>query len=533
VTDPGQYGRAVHTASRERRPGRLLLATAAVSLLTLGWGTVTDAGAHGTAGGTAAIDSLEELRRLAAATEDLSGERVAVLADANGASPGGLAVTTVQAPDGDGAALAAELDGVDGVLSAEVDSRVELAADPLSGFQYASERTRADQVASSATGDGLLVAVIDSGVKASHEDLSPQLPGGRTRVLSGTTFLSPDQPGAPDPTGDPANIDPNGHGTHVAGIIAAAQDNAKGIAGLAPDAQILPVRVLDASGFGWSSDVAAGLLYAHQQGADVINLSLAGPSWSSTVADVVAQISADSSRGKPPPVLVAAAGNSGTNYSKMYPAALSNVIAVASSNERDNVAATSSRGTYVDLAAPGVDIVSTDARPQCNGYCTRSGTSMASPFVAAAVALLLEREPTLTPSQVGTRLAASAFDIDVLGKDTASGQGRVDVAGLLDPDTYPRVVRPPYAPSGSLSSVDVRGTRLTVRGRASDRDGAPTVRITSVVAGRRSVRTITSSDGSFSFSWNDLRGTHRVCAEVLDSPTGTAAAIGCRDAVVK
>lgn len=528
MTHPGQYGRAVHTASTERRPRRLLLVMAAASLLTLGWSTVTDVGAQ-----EAAPAALDQLDRLSAATEDLDGERVAVLTDANGAAPGGLAVTTVQAPPGDGAELAAELEEMDGVVQAEVDSRVAIAADPLSGYQYAPARTRADRVRSQATGDGVVVAVIDSGVKGDHEDLSPRLPGGRARVLRGTTYLSPERIGAPNLTGSPANVDPNGHGTHVAGIVAAARDNDKGIAGLAPDAQILPVRVLDAAGFGWSSDVAAGILYAHEQGADVINLSLAGPSWSATVADVVAQVSSDTSRGKPAPVLVAAAGNSGTAYSTMYPAALANVIAVASSDINDVVAASSSRGSYVDVAAPGVDIASTDARPQCNGYCGRSGTSMASPFVAAAIALLLEREPTITPSQVAARVTTSAYDIDVLGNDTASGRGRLDVAGLLDPATYPQVVRPPYAPTGSLSSVDVSNTRITVRGRAGDRDGAPRVRVTSVVNGRSTVRTVTSSNGSFSLGWNDVPGTHRVCAQVLDVPSGAATSIGCRDAVVK
>jgi hypothetical protein len=158
---------------------------------------------------------------------------------------------------------------------------------------------------------------------------------------------------------------------------------------------------------------------------------------------------------------------------------------------------------------------------------------MASPFVAAAIALLLEREPTITPAQVATRVTTSAFDIDVLGTDTASGRGRLDVAGLLDPVTYPQVVRPPYAPTGSLSSVEVTGTRITVRGRATDRDGTPKVRVTTVVGGRSTVRTVTAWNGSFNLGWNDVPGTHRVCAQVLDVPGGAATSIGCRDAVVK
>jgi subtilisin family serine protease len=158
---------------------------------------------------------------------------------------------------------------------------------------------------------------------------------------------------------------------------------------------------------------------------------------------------------------------------------------------------------------------------------------MASPLVAAAIALLLEREPTTTPSQVAARLATSAFDIDVLGKDTASGSGRLDVAGLLDPSAYPQVARPRYAPTGSIDSVEVAGTRITVRGRAGDRDGAPKVRITSTVNGRSTVRTVASWNGWYSAGWDDVSGTHRVCAQVLDVPSAAATSIGCRDAVVK
>lgn len=501
---------------------RVAVALAVTTLLTLDWSSAATAAPPAPAPAPAPVPA-------PVGADPDADARVVVVTDSNGPAAGGQAIGTVQVDADRAEEVARAYDAAPGVLSAEVDRRVALAADPYASQQYSANRVRANRVVASASGDGVTVAVLDSGVQASHPDLDDPLPRGRQRVLAGTTFLVPES-GRPNLNGRPGNVDPNGHGTHVAGIIAAARDNGIGVAGLAPDAQVLPVRVLDAEGYGWSSDVAQGIYWAHQQGADVINLSLAGPYSSSTVSAAIEHVSTDSSRGKPPTLVVAAAGNSGTIYPVMYPAAHPRVLAVASSDRNDRIASDSSRGSYVDVAAPGVAILST-CTP--TSYCMRSGTSMASPLVAAAAALLREQDPSRGPATLSDILKGAAYDIATLGTDTASGRGRIDVAASLDPVSWPKQSRPPYPAGGAFEAVEANGRRVTVRGRATDADGAPRLRIESWVDGRRSLRTIGSSGGRFAFSWNDLPGEHRVCVQVLDVPSSQPTSLGCKNVVVK
>jgi len=379
------------------------------------------------------VQTVDDVRALQDDGGSAAGVRVSVVTDDNGAAPGGLDVTAVTADAGRVDALTSSLESVPGVLSAEVDTRVGIAEDPYASQQYSTTRVRADRVRSATTGAGVVVAVIDTGVQGTHPDLSPAVAGGATRVLRGTTFLTPDGAG-PNLSGSPGTTDSNGHGTHVAGIVAAARGNGIGIEGIAPDAQILPVRALDGSGFGWSSDIAASIVWSHQQGADVINLSLAGPGESPAISAAINAVSTDASRGKAPTVVVAAAGNSGTIYPQMWPAAHTRVIAVGSTDSVDRVASSSSRGSYLDVTAPGVGILSTCAP---SGYCFRSGTSMASPLVAGAAALLRQQNPSRNGAAIESILERSTFDVDRQGFDTASGWGRVDVATALDPARNP------------------------------------------------------------------------------------------------
>ena len=514
----------------EVHPFRLAVGLAATSLIVTGWtsgGAIVVGAAEGPE--VPELSTVADVVQLATDTQDLGGVRVAVVSDLNGAAAGGIDVTAVQAEPAQVTELTEALTRVPGVLSAEVDSRVALAEDPYSSQQYSANRVRANLVPTVATGDGVVVAVVDSGVLGTHVDLATPLSGGRPRVLTGTTFLTPDRD-EPDLTGSPGTVDPNGHGTHVAGIIAAGRDNGVGIVGIAPSAQILPVRALDSSGYGWSSDVAAAILWAHQQGADVINLSLAGPSASSAVSAAIETVATDRSRGKAPTIVVAAAGNSGTAYAQMWPAASPRVIAVASTDGLDGVAASSSRGAYVDVAAPGVGILST-CTP--SGYCYRSGTSMASPLVAGVAALLRQQNPARSQWSVENILETTAFDTDAPGVDAASGWGRIDVAAALDPTHYTKVPRPVRLPSGSFTSAGSSQGVIVVGGSAGDPDGTPVVRVESVADGRRSVRDMWAVGGSWAMGWSAAPGTHRICASVLDTPTKQAVSLGCKDVVVK
>ncbi|MBY6037251.1 S8 family peptidase [Fictibacillus nanhaiensis] len=264
--------------------------------------------------------------------------------------------------------------------------------------QYAPQKVSAEQawdVTQSAA--SVKIAVIDTGVDYNHPDLAG-------KVIKGRDFVADDN--------DP--IDENEHGTHVAGIAAANTNNGIGIAGLAPKASILAVRVLDAGGSGSLDDVAQGIRYAADQGAQVINLSLGGNLGSKTLEDAVNYAWNKGS------VVIAAAGNSGVNLPS-YPAYYSNAIAVAATDQNDQRAAFSNWGTWVDIAAPGVAIYSTTPN---NQYASFSGTSMASPVVAGVAGLLAAQGKNA--SQIRTALQSTADKVS--GTGTFFQNGRVNAA---------------------------------------------------------------------------------------------------------
>jgi type VII secretion-associated serine protease mycosin len=342
----------------------------------------------------------------------------AVLEDSSGA----LSVRRWEVAVTDQGDLLRRLDGMTPVLASGVEGRRQALADPRRSEQWGLSRMDVDQLRKLGTGRGVTVAVVDTGVDASHPDL-------QHAVLPGIDLV--------DAGGD-GRTDPNGHGTHVAGIIAGAADGA-GMEGLAPDVRILPVRVLGRDGSGDDAVIAAGILWALRNGAQVINLSLGGIERDPLLADAVDRaVSAGV-------VVVAAAGNSGASGEVMYPAAHPTVLAVAATGPDDKTSLFSTRGDYVDLAAPGSMILSSYPGGQ---YRYESGTSMAAPFVSAAAAVLLER--SLTASESVARLLASAHDIDDPGTDRASGNGIVDPYAAATTgrprEGQPRPVTSPVAP---------------------------------------------------------------------------------------
>ncbi|MCM4083775.1 S8 family peptidase [Paractinoplanes hotanensis] len=262
------------------------------------------------------------------------------------------------------------------------------------------------------TGAGVTVAVLDTGVAGDHPDLAGNVVAGYDAVANANGGAT----------------DPNGHGTHVAGTIAAVTGNGVGISGIAPDAKIMPVRVLGANGSGYMSDTAEGIVWAADHGASVINMSLGSRSKVTAVSNA---ISYARSKGV---VVVAAAGNDRANGSPTnYPAADAGVIGVAATDSADRVGSYSNAGSYVDVAAPGSSILSTypTALGSKNGYAGMSGTSMASPHVAGVAALLKAAGPTLTPDQVESALETSAVDLGTKGFDNDFGNGRIDAAAAL------------------------------------------------------------------------------------------------------
>ena len=317
-------------------------------------------------------------------------------------------------------------------VGVEVDAPVKALGtdDPYRSQQWDLTKINVAAANARTTGTGVTVAVIDTGVDAAHPDLAGQ-------VLPGADFVT-------DTTG--VSSDPNGHGTHVAGTIAALTGNGVGVASVAPGVKILPVRVLDANGSGYMSDAATGIVWAADHGANVINMSLGA---TAQVEAVTNAISYARSKGV---TVVAAAGNSRTSGSPTsWPAADPGVIAVAATDSADQVAYYSNQGSYVDVAAPGSSILST--YPTAKGsYATLQGTSMASPHAAAVAALLKAYNPSLTPDQVEKAMESTAADLGTAGKDTDFGYGRIDAAAALAA-VAPSTTAPTTAPTKAPTSA--------------------------------------------------------------------------------
>lgn len=319
-------------------------------------------------------------------------------------------------------------------VSVELDSRVHATeVEPRQSEQWGLPAVEAPAVWPRTMGQGVTVAVLDTGVDGAHEDLAGQVLPGVNLVGNETSVRTEDG---------------NGHGTHVAGIIAAAR-NGLGAVGVAPAARILPVRVLDSEGAGYAGDVAEGIIWAVDHGASVINLSLGGPRPSRAQEMAIQYAVAQGVS------VIAAAGNSGPAAQLEYPAAFPDVLAVAALTPQSAAASFSSRGTYVDLAAPGTMILS--AQPG-DTYASRSGTSVASPFVAGAASLLLGLRP-MAPAEVHSLLTRTAIDVDAVGPDVATGSGRLCVRCAVEAalGAPPAVSAPTVvlAPTDSEPAVDL------------------------------------------------------------------------------
>ncbi|WP_158056688.1 S8 family peptidase [Halorussus halophilus] len=271
-------------------------------------------------------------------------------------------------------------------------------------------------------GSGADIAIIDTGIDDDHPDLQANLGAGRAfaECGSGGYFGDCSYQG----NGNACNYawsDDNDHGTHCAGI-AAGDDNSQGVVGVASDATLHAVKVLDCGGSGSFSDIAAGIEYVADQGWDVASMSLGGSSGSSALRDAC-QYAQDNGV-----LLVAAAGNSGQCTDCVgYPAAYPEVMAVASTNDSDGQSSFSSQGPEVDIAAPGSDIYSTVP----GGYDTFSGTSMACPHVSGAGGQLMSNGATNGDAR--STLKSTAEDIGL--SDNVSGSGLLDVAAALGHDS--------------------------------------------------------------------------------------------------
>ncbi|SDY76471.1 S8 family serine peptidase [Thermoactinomyces sp. DSM 45892] len=266
--------------------------------------------------------------------------------------------------------------------------------DPHIPQQYGLQKMQVPQAWDVTKGSSsTVVAVVDTGVQANHEDLAG-------KVVPGYDFVDNDN-----------NADDGqGHGTHVAGTVAANTHNNIGVAGVAPEVKVMAVRVLDSNGSGTYDWVANGITYAADNGAKVINMSLGGSGGSQALEDAVNYAW---SKGV---VIMAAAGNT-PSTAPNYPAYYANCIAVAATDSNDAKASFSTHGSWVDVAAPGVDIISTKMG---GGYVKYSGTSMATPHAAAVAALVASQGKNHT--EVREILEATADKINGTGNYWAHGR---------------------------------------------------------------------------------------------------------------
>lgn len=250
----------------------------------------------------------------------------------------------------------------------------------------------------------VIVAVLDTGVCPDHPDLIGVLAEGYNFVDHNTDTR-----------------DDNGHGTHVSGIIAGVGNRPLGIVGVAAGCRVMPVKVISSSGEGTYADVANGLIYAAKNGAQVINLSIGGKSYSEILARAIEYAESQGS------VVVASAGNEGTS-ALMYPAALPLVVAVTATDQDDTIWPNSNTNDTISISAPGVRIISTGLEED---YVAATGTSASAAFVSSVAALVKSQNPGLAPHLVRRALLMSADDKGENGKDSAYGYGRLNALSAL------------------------------------------------------------------------------------------------------
>ena len=317
-----------------------------------------------------------------------------------------------------------EMDGEVHTLDAELD------------ISWGVKRIGAGTVHESGNkGTGVNVAIIDTGIDYTHSDLDDNF-----GTLLGYDFAN----------GDSDPMDDNGHGTHCAGIVA-AEDDDEGVVGVAPEAYLYAVKVLDSGGSGSLSNVIAGIQWSVDNSMDVISMS-----FGSDFRSISLKKACDNAY-RSGVLLVAAAGNDGYSPGKGnvdYPARYDSVIAVAATESNDNRASFSSTGPDVELAAPGVDIYSTVP----GGYGTKDGTSMACPHVAGTAALAI----AAGEGDVRQRLQDTADDLGDEGKDNLYGYGLVDADEAALGDLIPVV----YIENPADGDI-VSGTEVTIEVSAS------------------------------------------------------------------
>ncbi|WP_266390562.1 type VII secretion-associated serine protease mycosin [Streptomyces canus] len=296
------------------------------------------------------------------------------------------------------------------------DTSCSFPSDIIKGTPWSLQRVVLDQLWQDTRGKGVKVAVIDTGVDTVNAQL-------KTAVANGKDYLH---------SGGNGKTDKVGHGTKVAGIIAARKLDGTGFMGLAPEATIIPIRQNDDQGSGNVGTMMQAIRWAAEQGAQVINISQDTASKMDPSVDTAFRSAIEFAQSKDA-LIVAAAGNDGADgkVKETYPAAYPGVLAVAASDRNNARAPFSQSGPFVGVAAPGIDMVST---VPVGGNCVDQGTSFAAPYVSGVAALIRAKHPKWSYKQVITQIEQTA-DRTKADRDDFVGWGVIDPAAAVNDDT--------------------------------------------------------------------------------------------------
>jgi subtilisin family serine protease len=373
-------------------------------------------------------------------------------------------------------AVLALLKGHPQLKFAELDRRLApslTSNDPYLGSQWHLPVISAPLAWDTSLGNGVIIAILDSGVLATHPDLAPQM-------VAGWNFF--------DNNSNTADV--TGHGTSVAGSAAAITNNGAGVAGVAGSTRIMPLRVSDATGYAYYSTIAQAVTYAADNGARVANASFSGVFGSSTVQSAAQYLK---SKGG---LLVVSAGNSGIDEGAPVSTTM---IPVSATDAADAKASWSSYGNYVAVAAPGVGIWTTASD---GSYRAASGTSFSAPITAGIIALMMATKPTLSAAQVESLLYSTAVDLGTAGRDIYFGYGRVNAAAAVAAAATATAVDslpPSVALTSPAASSSVSGL-ANVDVAASDNVGVTRVEL------RVNGSTVATDTGApFQFVWDTTK----------------------------
>jgi thermitase len=363
--------------------------------------------------------------------------------------------------------------------------------DPSFALQWHLATIHAATAWTTTKGSTQPIAIIDSGAYAGHPDLSG-------RIGPGWNFLS----------GNSNTADIQGHGTAVTGVVGAKTNNLIGIAGLTWTNPIMPLVVVNSSNYATYADIASAITYAADHGSRIINISIAGATSSSTLQNAVNYAW---NKGA---VVFAAAGNNSSS-TPMYPANCTNVIAVAATTSTNTLASFSNYGSWIDLSAPGNNILTTDSS---GGYGYWWGTSLATPVAAGVGALVLAAKPTLSASGMVSILESNTTYI---GSSSIFGHGLVDAGKAVAAAVAATTVVPAVSITTPAAGGSVSGT-INVTGTASDSLG-----ISSVTLLCDGLLVSTTVNKLFSIPWNTASvasGTHTLTVKAVDPSGNTGSA---------